>query len=61
MRERVCEGLKWCGLTLDRERNQQTIDREGRISTDDSRLHAYVIPVKEGLMIAYEAMRMGCY
>jgi acetate kinase len=58
VRERVCEELKWCGLTLDRDRNQQTIDQAGRISTDESRLHAYVIPVEEGLMIAYEAMRV---
>jgi acetate kinase len=61
VRERVCQGLKWCGLTLDSDRNQQTIDREGRISTDDSRLHAYVIPVEEGLAIAKEAMRVGWF
>jgi acetate kinase len=59
VRERVCESLKWCGLVLDRDRNQRTIDREGCISTDDSRLHAYVIPVEEGLMIAREAIRVG--
>jgi acetate kinase len=57
VREKVCAGLTWCGLTLDGERNQQTIDCEGRISTDNSRLHAYVIPVEEGLMIAQEALR----
>jgi len=57
VREQVCEGFEWCGLKLDRDRNQKTIDCEGRISTDDSRLHAYVIPAEEGLMIAQEAMR----
>ena len=35
--------------------NEQTIDREGRITTDDSQLHAYVIPVEEGLLIAQQA------
>jgi acetate kinase len=56
VRHYICSQLKWCGLTLDSERNQQTIDCEGRISTDDSRLHAYVIPVEEGLQIAQQAI-----
>ncbi|MCC5638824.1 hypothetical protein LC593_23930 [Nostoc sp. CHAB 5844] len=34
VREQVCEALKWCGLVLDGDRNQRTIDCEGRISTD---------------------------
>ncbi len=56
VRYRICSQLKWCGLTLDSVRNQQTIDCEGRISTDDSRLQAYVIPVQEGLQIAQQAI-----
>lgn len=59
VRDRICSQLKWCGLTLDSERNQQTIDCEGRISSDDSRLHAYVIPVEEGLQIAQQAVLKG--
>ena len=54
VRERVCEGLEWCGLRLDAKRNQEVIYKEGRISTDDSTLEAYVIPVEEGLQIAHE-------
>lgn len=56
VREQVCAGFEWCGLKLDRDRNRKTIDCEGRISTDDSRLHAYVIPVEEGLMIAQQTI-----
>jgi acetate kinase len=48
----VLEELEWCGLTLDPVRNEQTINREGQITTDSSQLHAYVIPVEEGLLIA---------
>ncbi len=59
VRHYICSQLKWCGLTLDSERNQQTIDCEGRISTDDSGLHAYVIPVEEGLHIAQQAVLKG--
>lgn len=56
VREQVCKGFEWCGLKLDDERNRKTINCAGRISSDDSRLHAYVIPVEEGLMIAQEAV-----
>jgi acetate kinase len=52
IRARVLEGFDWFGLRLDPKRNEQTINREGRITTDDSKLHAYVIPTEEGLMIA---------
>ncbi len=54
VRQRVCEGLSWCGLKLDAERNHSVIDCEGRLSTDDSRIEAYVIPVEESLQIAHE-------
>jgi acetate kinase len=57
VRARALEGFGWCGLTLDAARNERTIDREGRITTDDSRLHAYVIPTQEGLLIAQQVAR----
>ena len=57
VRAMVCEGLEWCGVSIDQERNRQMVDREGRITTDSSRLHVYVIPSEEELMIAHEAVR----
>jgi acetate kinase len=57
LRQQICEGLGWLGLDLDIDRNLQTIDREGQITRDGSRLHAFVIPTEEGLMIAHEALR----
>ncbi|MBD2775742.1 hypothetical protein [Iningainema tapete] len=56
-RLRICKELEWFGLVLHPERNQEITDCEGRVSTDESRLHAYVIPVEEGLLIAQEAIR----
>jgi acetate kinase len=53
-RERVCAGLRWCGLELDAEQNRKLIDIEGRLSTASSPLQAWVIPVEEGLQIAHE-------
>lgn len=55
VRTLVCGAFDWCGVNLDQPRNKQTINREGRITTDDSRLHAWVIPIEEGLMIAQQA------
>jgi acetate kinase len=57
VRRRICAGLEWLGLEFDPERNAATVDREGKITRDGSRLEAYVIPTKEALMIAHEALR----
>ena len=53
IRRRVCAGFEWAGLILDPERNR----RNGpRISADDSRLAAYVIPTDEEGLIARETL-----
>jgi len=56
VRRRICEGLEWLGLDFDTDRNLATIDCEGEITRDGSRLHAFVIPTEEGLMIAHQAL-----
>jgi acetate kinase len=57
IRARICDGLQWAGLTLDDERNRGAIGREGVISSEGSRLGAYVIPADEELLIARDAAR----
>jgi len=57
IRAQICEGLEWAGLRLDRNKNNQLAGREGQISTDDSRLHAFVIPTDEELLIAQDTVR----
>jgi acetate kinase len=57
IRARICEGLEWAGLKLDKDRNRQTVGREGQISTDDSTLHAFAIPTDEELLIARDTVR----
>ncbi len=54
VRQRVCDGLHWCGLEMDPERNRTLIDAEGRLSTASSPIQAYVIPAEETLQIAFE-------
>ncbi len=58
IRARICEGMEWAGLKIDDTKNQQTVGREGLISTDDSRLLAYAIPTDEELLIARDTVRV---
>ena len=58
IRARICQGMEWAGLTIDIDRNQQTVGREGLISTDDSKLLAYAIPTDEELLIARDTVRV---
>lgn len=57
VRQGICEGLEWAGLSLDHEKNQKTVGIEGPITRDDSRLAAYVIPTDEELLIARDTAR----
>ncbi len=59
VREMICEGLEWAGLTLDVEQNRTvTRGQEGAISAEGSRLAAWVIPTDEELMIARDTVRL---
>jgi acetate kinase len=57
IRAQICEGLEWAGLRLDHNKNVQMAGQEGQISTNDSRLHAFVIPTDEELLIARDTVR----
>jgi acetate kinase len=58
VRARICDGLEWMGLKLEPARNESRIEGgSGLISTDDSRLAAYVIPTDEELLIARDTVR----
>ena len=59
VRERVCEGLGWMGVELDKAANQATTGRrEGLVSREGSRLAVYVIPTDEELLIARDTVRL---
>ena len=57
IRERICRGLEWAGVTLDESRNQQMIGKEGLISSGQSKLGVYAIPTDEELLIARDTVR----
>jgi acetate kinase len=56
VRARICAGMDWCGLTLDQDRNAAAIGVEERISADYAKVHAYVIPVDEAVIIARDTV-----
>ena len=56
VRAKICEGMEWCGLRLDSHRNEALVGVEGQISTNAARIHAYVIPTDEELVIARETV-----
>jgi len=58
VRARICDGMEWAGLHLDSAKNQQTVGREGLISTEESKLLAYAIPTDEELLIARDTVRV---
>ena len=57
IRAQICAGMEWAGITLDAERNQGIIGKEGLISGDSSRLAVYAIPTDEELLIARDTVR----
>jgi acetate kinase len=58
VRARICADMAWAGLELDAAKNQETVGREGKISTEDSKLLAYAIPTDEELLIARDTVRV---
>ena len=58
VRAKICDGLQWCGLEVDAECNAAIQGSEGRISPADARVHVYVIPSDEEILIARDTVRL---
>lgn len=58
IRSRICAGLEWMGLELDKDKNSLAQDGfEGIISKAGGRFTAFVIPTDEELLIARDTVR----
>ena len=57
IRQQICQGLEWAGLKLDKGHNEAAVGLERQITTDDSTLHAFVIPTDEELLIARDTVQ----
>mgnify|MGYP001352921549 CR=1 FL=1 len=59
VRAGILQGLEWMGLQLDETQNAAAASGfEGRITTAEARLHAWVIPTDEELLIARDTYRL---
>lgn len=57
IRKKICDNLEWMGLKLDLEKNDVR-SVETKISTEDSKVLAYVIPTDEEMVIARDTKRL---
>lgn len=61
IRGRICDGMEWCGLLLDKERNEAArglpIGSAARIGADRSKIAVYVVAEDEETRIALETAR----
>jgi acetate kinase len=58
IRARICDGMQWCGLAIDAALNTAHQGVEGRISPADARIHVFVIPSDEEVLIAHDAVQL---
>jgi acetate kinase len=58
IRERILAGMGWCGLTLDPERNANAVGIEARITSQASKINAYVVLVDEESRIAEDTAQL---
>ena len=56
-RTQICEGLQWCNIYLDLEKNEK-LTGEGEISTDNSRAKILVVATNEELIVSRETARV---
>lgn len=55
IRSKICKKLKFMGLDLDEEKNNE-FRSEGKISKEDSKVEIWVVPTNEELMIAQDTL-----
>jgi len=57
IREKVCEGLEFLGLRLDKEKNNQSL-KEVNIATTDSQVNILIVPTQEDWAIALQCLQI---
>lgn len=58
-RQAVCEGLTYLGVKIDNSINEQLIrGKEGKFSTENSKVSVFVIPTNEELVIARDTKKI---
>ncbi|MCS7009046.1 MAG: acetate kinase, partial [Chthoniobacterales bacterium] len=58
LRAEICANMSFCGLELDPAINNNTLAKESKISTENSKIAVWVIPTNEELVIARSAWQL---
>ena len=59
LRQEVCQGLGWCGVTLDAEANRQAVgEKLSVLSRPGARVRVLAVPTEEELVICWEGLRL---
>lgn len=58
IRRLACSNMEFFGIKLDDERNTALNHKEGRISTDDSKVEVWIVPTNEELLIAMDTQAL---
>jgi len=58
VRSKICQGMEFLGIKLDKERNEDPLKWQGIVSAPNSRVKVLVIPTQEGLMIAGDTLEI---
>ncbi len=58
VREQSCENLEFMGIKIDKNKNEQTIAKQGEISDSSSKVKIFCIPTNEELIIARDTAKI---
>jgi acetate kinase len=59
VREKVCEGMDWCGVRLDAEANKRASgDEIARLDAPDSTVRVLIVPTEEELVICWDGIAL---
>lgn len=59
VREKVCEGMDWCGVRLDAEANKRASgDEIARLDAPDSKVRVLIVPTEEELVICWDGIAL---
>ena len=59
IRKGSLEGLENLGVIVDKKRNEETIGKEGKVSTDNSKVQVWIIPTDEENRIAVDTYEIA--
>ncbi len=58
IREKVCSGLEFMGVKIDKEKNEKRTDGNREINKEDSQTKIFIIPTNEELVIAKDTYEL---